>query len=226
MFIILIMDVLHALLKSNSITFFLNSFVSLFVIVNAIGNVPLFVTLLERFGETEKTTMMKKATIIAALTLLIVTVTGNLFFRLLGVEMYSFRIAGGILLMIISIEMLLGLRTRTQSSTTEEQSSSEIDEITVIPLAIPLLTGPGALTTAIVLFDTAGNVLNRIILLGTIVLVFLISYIILARSKPILTYLGKTGTRVARRIMGLMLLSIAAQFIINGIIDAMRLYKP
>jgi multiple antibiotic resistance protein len=226
MFIILIMDVLHALLKSNSITFFLNSFVSLFVIVNAIGNVPLFVTLLERFGETEKTTMMKKATIIAALTLLIVTVTGNLFFRLLGVEMYSFRIAGGILLMIISIEMLLGLRTRTQSSTTEEQSSSEIDEITVIPLAIPLLTGPGALTTAIVLFDTAGNILNRIILLGTIVLVFLISYIILARSKPILTYLGKTGTRVARRIMGLMLLSIAAQFIINGIIDAMRLYKP
>ena len=219
------MDVIQTLLRSNSITFFLHSFLSLFVIVNAIGNVPLFVTLLERFGEAEKTTMMKKATIIAALTLLVVTVTGNLFFRLLGIEMYSFTIAGGILLMIISIEMLLGLNTRTQSSMAEEQSSSEMDEITVIPLAIPLLTGPGALTTAIVLFDTAGNIQNKIILLGTIILVFVISYIILARSRPILTFLGKTGTRVARRIMGLMLLSIAVQFIIKGIFDAIHLYK-
>lgn len=217
------MDIIHALLKTNSITFFLQSFVSLFVIVNAIGNVPLFVTLLERFNETEKTAMMKKATIIAAITLLIVTVTGNLFFRLLGIDMFSFTIAGGILLMIISIEMLLGLKTRTQSSTDEERTSSEIDEITVVPLAIPLLTGPGALTTAIVLFDKAGNIHNRIILLGTIVLVFVISYIILVKSKPILSFLGKTGTRVARRIMGLMLLSIAVQFIIKGIVDAFHL---
>jgi multiple antibiotic resistance protein len=127
--------------------------------------------------------------------------------------------------MIISIEMLLGLNTRTQSSTAEEQSSSEMDEITVIPLAIPLLTGPGALTTAIVLFDTAGNIQNKIILLGAIILVFVISYVILIRSRPILTFLGKTGTRVARRIMGLMLLSIAVQFIIKGIFDAIHLYK-
>ena len=169
--------------------------------------------------------MMKKAAIVAALTLLVVTVTGNLFFRLLGIEMFSFTIAGGILLMIISIEMLLGLRTRTQSSMAEEQTSAEMDEITVIPLAIPLLTGPGALTTGIMLFDTAGNIQNRVILLGTIVLVFVISYIILSRSKPILKFLGRTGTRVARRIMGLMLLSIAVQFIIKGIFDAIRLYK-
>ncbi|HVN97422.1 MAG TPA: MarC family protein [Syntrophorhabdaceae bacterium] len=219
------MDVIHSIIRSSSITFFLQSFISLFVIVNAVGNIPLFVTLLERFSEAEKTTMMKKASIVAALTLLIVTVTGNLFFRLLDIEMFSFTIAGGILLMIISIEMLLGLRTRTQSSTDEEKSSSEMDEITVIPLAIPLLTGPGALTTGIVLFHTAGNIQNRIILLGTIVLVFVISYIILSRSKPILTFLGRTGTRVARRIMGLMLLSIAVQFIIKGIFEAIHLYK-
>jgi multiple antibiotic resistance protein len=226
LYIILYMDFLHALLRSNSITFFLQAFISLFVIVNAMGNVPLFVTLLERFGEAEKTIMMKKAAIIAALTLLVVTVTGNLFFRLLGIEMFSFTIAGGILLMIISIEMLLGLQTRTQSSSAEEKSSAEMDEITVVPLAIPLLTGPGALTTAIVLFNTAGNIQNKIILLGTIVLVFVISYIILVRSKSILKFLGKTGTRVARRIMGLMLLSIAVQFVIKGIFDAFHLYKP
>jgi len=219
------MDVVKSLIRSDSITFFLQSFVSLFVIVNAVGNVPLFVTLLERFGDAEKTSIMKRAVVIAALTLLVVTVTGNLFFRLLGIEMFSFRIAGGILLLIISIEMLLGQRTRTQSSGADEQTSSEIDDITVVPLAIPLLTGPGALTTGIVLFDSAGNILNRIILVATIALVFLTSYLILANSKPILTFLGRTGTRVARRIMGLMLLSVAVQFIMKGIFEALRFYR-
>jgi multiple antibiotic resistance protein len=220
------MDHIHELVKSNSVTFFMHSFISLLVIVNAIGNVPIFVTLLQRFGEKEKASMMKKAAVIAALTLLIVTVTGNIFFRLLGISMYSFRIAGGILLMIIAVEMLLGQKTKTQSSSAEEATSAEMDDITVIPLAIPLLTGPGALTTGIVLFDSAGNIVNRIILIGSICLVFVISYIILVKSKPILTFLGKTGTRVAARIMGLMLLSIAVQFILKGISEAFNLYKP
>jgi len=219
------MDIVHSLIRSSSITFFLHSFISLFVIVNAVGNVPLFVTLLERFGETERNSMMKRAAYIAALSLMIVTVTGSLFFRLLGVEMFAFRIAGGILLMFISVEMLLGQRTRTQSSKADEETNAEIDDITVVPLAIPLLTGPGALTTGIVLFDTAGSIVNKAILMVAIVLVFVVSYVILVKSKPILTFLGKTGTRVARRIMGLMLLSVAVQFILQGIFDALHFYK-
>ncbi|HEX2966580.1 MAG TPA: MarC family protein [Syntrophorhabdaceae bacterium] len=218
------MGIIHSFLNSSATTFFLQSFISLFVIVNAIGNMPIFVPLLERFSDSEKAVMMRKATIIAACTLLFVTITGNAFFRLLGIEMFSFTIAGGILLMIVSIEMLLGQRTRTQSSVIEEQNSAEVDEITVIPLAIPLLTGPGALTTGVMLFANAGNLQNRIILLATIVIVFLISYLILARSRQLLALLGKTGTRVARRIMGLMLLSIAVKFIIKGIFDAVHLY--
>jgi multiple antibiotic resistance protein len=219
------MDGSHVVSASDSIAFFFHSFISLFVIVNAIGNVPLFVSLLDRFGEAEKRGMMKKASVIAAATLIVVTVTGNLFFKLLGVELFSFRIAGGILLMIISIEMLLGHKTRTQSSGTEEMQSSEMEDITIVPLAIPLLTGPGALTTGIVLFQSAGHFLNKIILLVTIVVVFFTSYIILVKARPILRFLGQTGTRVARRIMGLMLLSIAVQFIIRGIFDALHLYK-
>jgi multiple antibiotic resistance protein len=217
------MDGSHALSASNSVAFFFHSFISLFVIVNAIGNVPLFVALLDRFPEAEKRIMMKRAVVIAAATLIVVTVTGNLLFRLMGVELYSFRIAGGILIMIISIEMLLGHRTGTQSSETEEMQSSEMDDVTIVPLAIPLLTGPGALTTGIVLFQTAGHIFNKILLLGTIALVFVISYIILVKARPILAFLGQTGTRVARRIMGLMLLSIAVQFIIKGIFDAFHL---
>ena len=205
---------------SKTLSFFVRSFVSLFVIVNAIGNAPVFLTLLQKYQEGEKRTIIKKAIIVAAAALLVVTVTGNIFFRLLGIELYSFRIAGGILLAIVSIEMLYGRKTQTQSSADEERHYAEKDEISIIPLAIPLLTGPGTLTTGIVLFDTAGTLVNRVILLPTIVLVFVVSYIILVRSGTILKYLGKTGATVAVRIMGLMLLSVAVQFLVGGVTAA------
>ena len=221
------MDAIQSFLhfQSGSLTFFLQSFISLFVIVNALGNVPLFVSILERFDEAQRSAIMKKAAVIAAVTVLIITVTGNTIFRLFGINMYAFTIAGGILLVIISVEMLLGLKTMTQSSRYEEQNTSEMEEISVIPLAIPLLAGPGAFTTAIVLFNSADTLQLKLILLGTIVLVFSVSYIILANSKYVFALLGKNGTRVARRVMGLLLLSIAVQFIIRGIFEAVHLLK-
>jgi len=181
---------------------------------------PVFLTLLQKHEEGEKRTIIKKAIIVADASLLVVTLTGTIFFRLLGIELYSFRIAGGILLAIVSIEMLYGRKTQTQSSADEERYYAEKDEISIIPLAIPLLTEPGTLTTGIVLFDTAGTLVNRIILVLTIALVFVISYIILVKSGTILRYLGKTGATVAVRIMGLMLLSVAVQFLVGGVTAA------
>ena len=217
----LIVNFFGSIEASKAVSFFVRSFVSLFVIVNAIGNAPLFLTLLQRYEEREKRAIIKKAVLVACAALLVVTVTGNLFFRLLGIQLYSFRIAGGILLAIVSIEMLYGRKTQTQSSADEERHYAERDEISILPLGIPLLTGPGALTTGIVLFDAAGTLVNRIILLLTIAIVFLIAYIILVKSATILRYLGKTGTTVAVRIMGLMLLSVAVQFLIGGITAAL-----
>ncbi len=205
---------------SKTVSFFVRSFVSLFVIVNAIGNAPVFLSLLQKYKEGERRTIINKAIIVAGASLLVVTLTGNVFFRLLGIELYSFRIAGGILLAIVSIEMLYGRKTQTQSSADEERYYTERDEISIIPLAIPLLTGPGTLTTGIVLFDTAGTLVNRIVLLLTIAIVFVISYVILVRSGTILKYLGKTGATVAVRIMGLMLLSVAVQFLVGGVTAA------
>ena len=202
------------------VSFSVRSFVSLFVIVNAIGNVPIFVTLLQKFDENERRSIVKKAVLVACAALVMVTLTGNIFFRLLGIELYSFRIAGGVLLTIVSIEMLYGRKSRTQSSADEEEHYAQKEEIIIIPLAIPLLTGPGALTTGIVLFDTAGNLFNRMILLLLIGIVYFISYLILSRSGVVFKYLGKTGTTVAIRIMGLMLLSVAVQFIIGGVKEA------
>ena len=200
-------------------TFFIRSFVALFIIIDPIGNVPLFIPLLEKFRERDRRAMVRMAVMIAAITLLLLTITGNFIFDILSIEMYSFRIAGGILLLIISIEMLFGRKSRTDSSEEDLTVGKNVD-IAVTPLAIPLLTGPGAITTGILLFDSARTLLEKAIVLADIILVFLLSYLIISRSNMVYKVLGKTGTRVTIRIMGLMLSAIAVQFIISGISEA------
>jgi multiple antibiotic resistance protein len=214
------MDLTHFMDGPGTVSFSIKSLISLFVIVDAIGNVPVFTTLLERFEEGERRVVIKKAVLVGCLTLVIVSLTGHLFFRLLGIEFYSFRIAAGILLTIVSIEMLQGKMTRTQSSADDERHYIERDEISIIPLAIPLLTGPGALTTGIIFFNTAGNLVNRILLFLNIGIVYVTAYLILNKASVVFKFLGKTGTKVAVRIMGLLLLSVSVQFIIEGMIEA------
>jgi multiple antibiotic resistance protein len=205
----------------DNVTFFIQSFVAFFVIIDAIGNVPIFISLLEPFKEQDRKIVIKRAILIALLTLLVVTFTGNIIFGLLNIKMYSFNIAGGILLMIISIEMLFGRKTLTEKSGDMEEKKHDL---TVTPLAIPLLTGPGAFTTGIVLFHTADTMANptikKALLIASILLAFLVSYWVLSKSHVVFKRLGKTGTKVVIRVMGLLLLSLAVQFIINGISEA------
>ncbi len=217
------MDFLNSIYHWGAFAFFVQCFVSLFVVVNPIGNVPIFVTLLERFPEEERTLTVRKASFTGAVALLLVTISGNAFFRLLDISLDAFRIAGGILLTIVAIEMLHGKRTRTQTGVEDEEHYREKEDLSIVPLGIPILAGPGAFTTGIVFFDAAGSNVNRVILVFSILLVFLISYLVLVRSNVVLKYVGKTVTKVAVRIMGLMLLSLAMQFILTGIISAFQL---
>ncbi len=203
--------------------FAIRCLVALFIIIDPIGNVPVFLSLLERFPHNERRSMVKNAVVIATLVLIIFTLIGESIFNFLRVDMHSFKIAGGILLFIISIEMLFGRKSRTKISSNIEDETEEKENLIITPLAIPLLTGPGAITTSIVLFNSTGLVSDRIILLASIVIVFVISYIILSRADVIFRFLGKTGTRVFVRIMGLMLSAIAIQFVIDGVKDAMLL---
>lgn len=202
------------------LNFALSSFITLFIIVDPIVNVPLFMAILANFKKSERKKMVKKAIIIAAIVLIIFTLAGDTIFGLLGIEMYSFRIAGGLLLLIISIEMLFGIRPHTKSSAEEEEESLHKEDVVVTPLAVPLLTGPGAITTCIVLFHVANEPANKALLILDIGLVFLISYFILSRSEKAFEILGKTGTMVIVRIMGLLLAAISVQFIITGVEEA------
>ena len=167
--------------------------------------------------------MIRKAVITAAVSLIILTVAGKRIFEFIGIEMYSFRIAGGVLLFIIAIEMLFGKRSRTETSPEERDDALRRDDVAITPLAIPLMTGPGAITTGIMLFNTAGSMENQVSLIGVIILLFAITYVMLIKSELVFKIFGNTGTKVMARIMGLILCAISVQFIIDGILEVLSL---
>jgi len=199
------------------VNFALSSFITLFIIVDPIVNVPIFMAILANHSKNDRKKMVKQAVIIAALVLITFTLAGDVIFGYLNIKMYSFRIAGGLLLFIISIEMLFGRRPHTKTSVEEEEEALHKEDIVVTPLAVPLLTGPGAITTGIVLFNAADDTVSKSLLILDIGLVYLVSYFILSRSERAFGILGKTGTMVIVRIMGLLLSAIAIQFIITGL---------
>ncbi|MBE0521467.1 MAG: NAAT family transporter [Candidatus Methanoperedenaceae archaeon] len=202
------------------LNFAIYSFITLFIIVDPIVMVPIFRAILADYSKDVRKVMVKRAVFVGVIVLIIFTLAGNLIFKSLGIELYSFRIAGGILLFIISIEMLLGMRPSTKSTEKEENEAIGKEDVVVTPLAVPLLTGPGAITTGIVLFNTAGSPVDRGMLFVVIAIVYVISYFILSRSERIFDVLGHTGTMVIVRIMGLLLSAIAVQFVITGIGEA------
>lgn len=196
------------------------SFTVLFIIVDPIANVPIFLSLLENFSPKSRGSIVKKAVLIATVVLLVFTLTGRIIFEYFGIQMYSFKIAGGLLLFIIALEMLFGMRSKTESSKEEEDEARRRDDLAATPLAVPLLTGPGAITTGIVLFNSAQTRGEEAVIIFNILLVFLVSYLILSRAAYIFRFLGQIGTRVVVRVMGLLLSAIAVQFVITGIKEA------
>jgi len=200
-------------------------FLTFFLIIDAVANIPIFGGLLSGKPEKKRKKIVRQALLIAGIVLGVLTVVGKPFFSALGVEMYSFRIAGGILLFIIALEMLFGKHTRTEYSEEENQRAKELDDVTVTPMAIPLLTGPGAITTGIVLFDSAVPADKPLVIVG-LALAFLASWIVLELGEKVFEKLGPVAIKVVVRVMGLILAGIAVQFIFNGLSEGIKSVWP
>ncbi len=200
------------------LNFFVYSFIALFIIVDPLANIPFFLHVAGGATESEYRAIIRKAVIVATVVLVLFSFLGNYVFEFLGIKMFSFRVASGILLFIISLEMIFGRRTRTEVSPEEEEEYRE--DIAITPMAVPLLTGPGAITTGIVIYSTAHTIEAKLLFLMAIILVFVLSYLILYFSHEIFGILGKTGTKVIIRIMGLLLSAIAVQLVFDGIGEA------
>lgn len=201
--------------------FFAYAFITLFLIIDPIANVPLFGSILARKNERSRKRMVRQALVIGCAVLLILTLVGKRFFDFMGVEIYSFRVAGGILLFIISIEMLFGGHTRTEHTDEEHVAARRMDDVVVTPMAIPLLTGPGAITTAIVLFESA-SLGQKPLVLAAIVGAFAVSWIILELGNEMFKRLGPISVKVIIRVMGLVLAAIAVQFVFAGISEGWK----
>ena len=194
----------------------LTVFISIFAIVNPIGNIPIFYTLTERFSRADRIKIAKKAVIAATVTLIVFGLIGSYIFMIFSITIPGFRIAGGILLFRVSFNMLYGITPGTKSTDIEQDEALERDMIGVIPMGIPLLAGPGAIST-VMLYNSQGNLVNTIIVFISIFLTLMITYLLLRNVDGIFLKLGKLGSLAISRIMGLILAAIAVQFIINGV---------
>lgn len=200
----------------TSLAFFFAALSSVFTIVNPISTATIFVSITKGDTRKKKLQMAKKASITAAIVLIIFAFVGNFILGFFNITVEAFRIAGGILIVRVGLNMLNSKETEL-SSEVERKEAIKKDDISIIPLAIPMLSGPGAMTTAIVLMSEAGSIFEVLFLVLAILIVCFMSYLILAEADLIQKYLGENGKKVVEKIMGLIVLVVGIQFIINGV---------
>ena len=199
------------------ITFFIYAFTSIFIIVNPLGGIITFISVSQGMTEAEKLHTAKRSVIIAFILAIIFAFTGEGIFRLFNITIDSLRVAGGILLMMIAIDMLHARVSRESVTPEEIKDASRSKDVSVFPLAIPLLTGPGAISTVIVVIRTAKTWELKAVTLFAILLTFALTYLIFRFADKINKMLGVTVSLVITRIMGLLLGAIAVDFLATGI---------
>ena len=206
------------------IPFALLCFTSFFTLTNPLGTMPVFLTMTSGMAEKERQAVVKRATIVAFVTLVVFAFTGQLLFRFFGISTNGLRMAGGIIIFVIGYDMLQARIAKIKLK--EEEIKTYANDISVTPFAIPMLCGPGAIANAILLMEDAKDVSMKAILIGAIALVYILSYIILRASTRILKVLGETGNNVMMRLMGLILMVIAIECFVSGLrpvlIDILR----
>ncbi|MFM7100658.1 MAG: MarC family protein [Verrucomicrobiota bacterium] len=199
---------------------------SLFVILDPIATVPAFLAMTVDDPPEARVRMAKTACLVASGLLLVFAVVGNALFRVLGVTIPAFQMAGSLVLMLVALDMVRAQRSPVQETQEEKAAGVLKDDIAVTPLAVPMLAGPGAISTVILLHTKADSLPKHVMLLGAIIVVGALSYGIFALSARGARWLSPIALRVTERIMGLLLAAIAFQFFINALRDLGWLGKP
>ncbi len=190
--------------------------VTLFFIVDPIGAVPSFLALTADDHQEKREITARKASIYCCLILVFFSLAGKYVFELFGIGFPAFRIAGGVVLGLVGLDMLRAHRT-TQEGKVEFIEAAEKDDIAVTPLAIPMLAGPGALSTVMMFSAPVLSPGKAVIVVTGIFLTCFFTYVVLRTANTINRLLGKTGTRILTRIMGLIILAVAAQYFLDGL---------
>jgi multiple antibiotic resistance protein len=200
----------------QTLQFGLLCWVSLFTIIDPFGALPVFASMTSRLSHPESQRVALRASLTAWIVLIFFALTGRFLFDFFGISVNSLRVVGGIVFFIMGYEMLEARLTRTKSD--EESVSEYIEDIAVTPIGIPLIAGPGAMTTVIVLMnETTGLLDKEIALILAISLVLSVTFVFLLGARQVMRALGHSGNKVLLRVMGLILMAIAVEFFFNGL---------
>lgn len=203
------------------ISFTLITFSAIFFVVDPFAAIPLFLAITQGDPPAKRRVMALKAALACTATLLLFVAAGGLIFRLFGITLGAFRIAGGILLFLLALDMMRAQRSRVRTSPEEITEGVEKDDVAIIPLGIPMLAGPGSIATVTVLMSKAETAAKASIVVGCILTTGLLSYLLLRAAAVLERTLKQTGLNILNRIMGLILAAVAVQFVVSGIRDVL-----
>jgi multiple antibiotic resistance protein len=203
---------------------FISAFITLFVVIDPVGVMPMFAALTQGAERKFRRRMAFKGTLISFMILGFFAITGDGLLDLLHISLSAFRIAGGILLFFVAIDMVLVRSSGLSSTTTREtQEAEHRQDISVFPLAIPLIAGPGAITSMILLTGGGERRLQTVVVvLAVMALVLALNWILLLLSNRLVKLIGVTGAGVISRVLGILLAALAVQFVLDGITEAFQ----
>jgi len=195
-------------------------FGSIFAIVDPFAAVPIYLALTADRTALETASVARRASFTCMLVLLVFSAAGSMILTFFSITLPAFKIAGGIILFAVGFEMLRARPSRTRSTAEERVEAQSKEDVALVPLGLPLLAGPGAIATVMVLSTKAGDLAHRLAVILCVVVVALITFVVLRSAAFVARALGQTGINLIGRVMGLMLAATAAQFVLDGAREA------
>ena len=197
------------------IPFALLCFTSFFTLTNPLGTMPVFLTMTNGLSDDERKHIIKRATIVSFVILIAFTLCGQFLFKFFGISTNGFRIAAGFIILKIGYDMLQARYSNAKLK--DDEIKAYVNDISITPLSIPMLCGPGAIANGIILMSDATTIELKVTLITMIAVVYVISYIVLRLSTRLVNIIGETGNNVMMRLMGLILMVIAVECFVGGL---------
>ena len=210
---------MHNFFMAPSIQYFIVALTSVFFLVDPFAALPTFLVIAADADQNERRRLAIKASITCFIVLTSFSLLGSLIFRFFGITLPAFEIAGGIILILMGLEMLQGRRSGTHETPGETEEGINKEDAGIIPLGIPMLAGPGAISTVMVLMGPSPGWWRTVTIFIAITITSIASFLILSAADRVRQFLGETGIRILMRLMGLLLTAIAVQFVVNGLAD-------
>lgn len=194
---------------------------SIFFLVDPLAAIPSFLAITQSADPIRRKRMARKGALTCFIVLTSFAIGGQLIFKMFGITLPAFEVAGGLILLLIGLDMLQAKRSPTQEALGDTEEAAAKEDAGIVPLGIPMLAGPGAISSVMVLVGQAPSLWGWEMgaILGSIAITALVSYWVLAGAERVRQVLGATGIRILVRIMGLLLVALAMQFFVNGLTD-------